>query len=68
MEKLFEKEGFKISGIIPLKFDSFYVSMLSEKYKTGKINVIKSFMVAMKSNLKAKTTGNYSSLIYMMKK
>ena len=68
IKKLFEKEGLQISGIKPLKFDSFYVSMLSEKYKTGKLNIIRSFTVAMKSNLKAKTTGNYSSLIYILKK
>ena len=47
-------------------FDSFYVSMLSEKY-SGK-NLIHGIRVGAQSNLKAVKTGNYSSLIYILKK
>ena len=34
---LFEKENVKLEKVLPMKFDSFYVSLLSEKYKNGKI-------------------------------
>ena len=49
-------------------FDSFYVSMLSEKIKTGNTNFIKALRIGLKSNLNAKSTGEYSSLIYIAKK
>lgn len=68
IKKIFIKKGIKLKKIKPLKFDSFYVSLLSQKYKTGKMNLIKAFIVGMKSNLKAKSSGNYSSLIYILKK
>lgn len=58
----------QIIDIKPMKFDSFYVSMLSEKYKNGKNNFIKSLLTGLKSNKKAIETGEYSSLIYILKK
>jgi hypothetical protein len=50
-----------------MKFDSFYVSLLSEKYKTGKMNFIRAFFVGLKSNLSAKKSKEYSSHIYVIK-
>jgi hypothetical protein len=50
-----------------MKFDSFYVSLLSEKYKSGKMNYIKAFFVGLKSNEKAKQNFEYSSHIYIIK-
>ena len=41
IEKLFAKENMKLIKILPMIFDSFYVSLLSEKYKNGKMNFIK---------------------------
>jgi hypothetical protein len=49
-----------------MKFDSFYVSMLSEKYKKG--SIVKAFWIGLLSNLKAKNGGGYSSHIYIFKK
>ena len=49
-------------------FDSFYVSLLSEKYKNGKSNYLKAFYRGLMSNIKAKSNGEYSSLIYILKK
>lgn len=53
---------------IPMKFDAYYVAMLSEKYKTGKINIIHAIRIGLISNRKARKTSNYSSIIYVMKK
>lgn len=64
---LLSNYGFKLVETKPMKFDSFYVSMLSEKYKHNKINYFKAFLSGLKSNLKANTSGNYSSLIYVFK-
>ncbi len=67
ISKLFEKQKMKVQKIIPMKFDSFYVSLLSEKHKTGKNNFLKAFLIGLKSNLKAKKSKEYSSLIYVIK-
>ncbi len=66
--KLFSKDNIVVDQILPMKFDAFYVSLLSEKYKTGKMNPFKAFVSGLKSNKKAKLTGEYSSLIYVLKK
>lgn len=68
MEKLLIKHGFQIENIKPMKFDSFYVSMLSEKYKNQKSNILNALWVGLKSNFKAIQTNDYSSLIYIVKK
>ena len=65
---LFEKEEMKLEKVLPMKFDSFYVSLLSEKYKSGKMNFIKAFFIGLQSNLKAKENFEYSSHIYILKK
>jgi 2-polyprenyl-3-methyl-5-hydroxy-6-metoxy-1,4-benzoquinol methylase len=64
---LFEKEGMELEKVHPMKFDSFYVSLLSEKYKFGKMNFVRAFLIGLKSNLKAKRNFEYSSHIYVLK-
>ncbi|SFU27208.1 Methyltransferase domain-containing protein [Pustulibacterium marinum] len=66
--QLFSKQNFGISKILPLIFDAFYVSLLSEKYKNGKMNYFKAFQIGMRSNSRAKATGEYSSLIYVLRR
>ncbi len=68
MVDLVQKAGFKHIESLPMKFDSFYVSMLSEKYRSGKINYFSAFLTGLKSNLKAKQAADYSSVIYVFKK
>lgn len=67
IQKLFAKEKLELIKVLPMKFDSFYVSLLSEKYKTGKMNFIKAFFIGLKSNLKATRNSEYSSHIYVIK-
>jgi len=67
MKSLLENGGFQLIETKPMKFDSFYVSMLSEKYKTGSVNLVKAFLTGLKSNLKAKDPSSYSSTIYIFK-
>jgi len=50
-----------------MKFDSFYVSLLSEKYKNGKMNYVKAIWIGLLSNWKAKMSSEYSSHIYVLK-
>jgi len=67
ISKLVSKQSFKVEKVKPMWFDSFYVSMLSEKYKSGKMNPIKAIWVGLLSNVKAITTKEASSLIYIIK-
>jgi len=67
MTSLVEKAGFKFQESKPMKFDSFYVSMLSEKHRTGSVNLVKAFLVGLTSNFKTKNTHSYSSTIYIFK-
>jgi 2-polyprenyl-3-methyl-5-hydroxy-6-metoxy-1,4-benzoquinol methylase len=64
---LFEKEEMKLEKVLPMKFDSFYVSLLSEKYKSGKMNFVKAFFIGLQSNWKASKNFEYSSHIYILK-
>jgi len=67
IEKLFERHQLKVIDQKPLFFDSFYVSLLSEQYKTGKKRIFPAFVTGLKSNLKALSSRQYSSLIYVIK-
>lgn len=67
IQKLFREKNLNLIDVLPMKFDSFYVSLLSEKYKSGKMNFIKAFFIGLKSNWKAKRNLEYSSHIYIFK-
>lgn len=68
-QSLATKHGFRVISIQPMVFDSYYVSLLSEKYKNGKSCILKAAIRGFLSNFKARF-GNkeYSSLIYIIKK
>ncbi len=65
---LFSQVEMEIIEIKPMKWDAFYVSLLSEKYKNGKVNYLQAFYNGLVSNGKGRATGEYSSLIYVLKK
>lgn len=67
IKTLFEKNGFSLVEERPMLFDAFYVSLLSEKYKHGKMNLLRAFSVGLISNIKAWSSGEYSSLIYVFR-
>ena len=67
ISKLFSKENMEVVERHPMKFDSYYVSLLSEKYKSGWMNIFNAFRIGFTSNLKAKRSGEYSSLIYVLR-
>ncbi len=67
IKRLVNNFGMKIENVNPMKLDSFYVSLLSEKYKGNSFPFLKAFYIGLKSNQSAKKTGQYSSLIYTIK-
>lgn len=67
IEKLFAKQNMKLIKVKPMWFDSFYVSLLSEKYKNGKMNFIKGFFIGLISNCSGIVKKEFSSHIYIIK-
>lgn len=67
IQNLFSSE-LNLEKVKPMIFDAFYVSLLSEKYRTGKSFSVKAFWLGFRSNCSAWKTGEYSSLIYCFKK
>jgi hypothetical protein len=69
MKILMKKHGLEVVSTKPMWFDSFYVSMLSEEYRSGRGNIINAFVIGLISNLKALLKKEKcSSLVYIIKK
>ncbi len=68
IKTLLTRHNLKLQAIVPMRFDAYYVSLLSEGYKNpAKSSLIKSasaFTRGLISNLKA-GKDNHSSLIYI---
>ena len=66
MQWLLKAAGFELRKMIPMWWDSYYISLLSEKYSGGKSSLLKGFVTGAVSNMQA--IGNNkkcSSLIYI---
>ncbi|SMC31900.1 class I SAM-dependent methyltransferase [Moheibacter sediminis] len=68
MDMLFNNFGMKIEKRYALWFDSFYVSLLSEKYKKTEFGFFRAVAIALISNLIGIFTGNFSSVVYKITK
>jgi SAM-dependent methyltransferase len=69
MKWLLSAAGFQLTAILPMWYDSFYISLLSEKYKNGSFSIPKGFISGLISNFKAfRDKEKCSSLIYVAKK
>jgi len=71
IKRLFVNHSFEWVRSIPMKYDSYYVSMLSEKYKKSSPvwAAVKGTLSGLKSNLAAKKNAEkYSSVIYLFRK
>lgn len=71
MTVLFESVGLQLMDTLPMKLDSYYVSLLSEKHKNNnRLSIaclVKAFFEGLRSNLSATRDTNHSSLIYIAK-
>lgn len=63
----FNQNGFLLLKEKPLKFDSYYVSLLSEKNQNGKPNLLNAVYRGLISNVKARKSGEYSSIVYFFR-
>ncbi len=67
MEQVMNKHGLKIEKMKPMWYDSIYVSMLSEQYKTGSQHPVRALINGTVSNLEAAFDHKKcSSLIYII--
>jgi len=67
VKQLAEMNGFKIVETLPQKLDAYYVSTLSEKYKTGKPNYLRSIINGLRSNFHARDHNRgFSSQIFVL--
>ncbi|MCK9421088.1 MAG: class I SAM-dependent methyltransferase [Bacteroidales bacterium] len=61
------KHGFDVKAILPQKLDAYYISLLSEKYRSGEFNYFKAVLTGFRSNFLAhKTKTGTSSLIFIL--
>jgi 2-polyprenyl-3-methyl-5-hydroxy-6-metoxy-1,4-benzoquinol methylase len=68
IHRLLIDKGFSKVATKPMWFDAFYVSMLSEKYKSGRIKLLSACMIGWISNCNAFfQPGRCSSQIYIYK-
>lgn len=72
MKRLMKENGFSLEKIYPMKLDSYYISLLSEQYKSGAkhknaLHWVKAVWNGFRSNVVAGRK-NTSSLIYVFKK
>ena len=67
IKNIFKETTLQLIDIKPLKWDSFYISMLSEQYLDSKNCFIKGILTGWKSNRKARKSGEWSSLVYIFK-
>ena len=65
---LIETHGLKLQKRLPMRFDAYYIAMLSTKHRDGKINYAESILNGLRSNAAATKTGNYSSITYVFRK
>lgn len=69
LTKLMDKHELQIEAVYPMKFDAYYVSLLSEKYRKGGISAYpKAIINGYRSNRQARRSGNYSSMIFVVKR
>ena len=67
IKRLFSDVDIELKKVKPMWFDSFYVSLLSEKYKNGKMSFVKGFFVGFISNVSGLHKKEFSSHIYILK-
>lgn len=68
IEPLFAQYGLRLNNKLPMKFDAFYIGMLSTRYRTGKTSYVESVRTGITSNIQATRTGQSSSIVYLFQK
>lgn len=68
IRSLLQQHSLQLETLKPMWFDSFYISMLSSKYRHGKTSMVGSFISGLRSNMTTLANKEKcSSLIYVIK-
>jgi SAM-dependent methyltransferase len=66
LTRLLRNHGFSVQTVLPQTLDAYYVSLLSEKYRSGASGYLKAFFSGFSSNLKGRNRDyGYSSQIFI---
>lgn len=68
LQKMIVSSGFTPVDSKKLVWDAYYISFLSEKYAHRSLPLVRGAWVGLRSNLKARRSGQYSSLVYRFQK
>ncbi|MEM6894371.1 MAG: class I SAM-dependent methyltransferase [Bacteroidota bacterium] len=68
IQTIFEQYQCQVIKEIPMPYDAFYVSLLSEKYKGNFLRMPTAFLKGLYSNIHGMFTGEYSSMIYLIQR
>lgn len=64
---LLEAHNMELIESIPMKYDAYYVSLLSEQYLKKSLAFVPAFLNGLHSNRQARKDNNYSSMIFVVK-
>ena len=67
IKSLGKNHGFRLIRVKNMPFDAFYVSLLSEKYKSGRMNWVKAIIIGLRTLFSSGVKGS-SSKIYILEK
>lgn len=68
LKNLMNSSGFAYRGQKKLVWDAYYISFLSERYGGKSLPLLRGAWVGLRSNLQARRSGMYSSLVYLFEK
>ena len=68
LNSLVQPAGFTLDNVTKLKWDAYYISYLSEKYRHHRMPLLRGAVIGFKSNWLARSSGQYSSLVYVYTK
>jgi len=67
MARLAQDHHYRVTAMIPMPFDAFYISLLSEQYARGKSHYLRGFLTGLRSWAYAKRNSHAaSSLLYVL--
>lgn len=66
--KIFNTKGLKLISTDKLKWDAYYISYMSEQYKLHQFPLFRGALRGLLSNIKARRSGEWSSLVYIFEK
>ena len=68
LSKIFKTSGLELVKMDKLKWDSYYISYLSEQYRHHSLPLVRGLYRGFISNCKARRSGEWSSLVYVFER